>query len=605
MPVVAYWPLDDPAGSRRAVSGIGGSSLTSRVFVGVGITPAAEFTPFAWQGGTLHQWLPPCLRAESGGDLQGGKLDGGSMARAGVAGEWALDFLYAASSPPGTDVDFPVVSSYSLRQTDGIRWDLSFSPDAGHPLGPGTASVSAFDADGVLLGGNGSISTGTLHDGSVKYIRLIVVDGGGGQGNWLLRVDGTIIGSGIIPMGGPLQAPQRYEMFWSQDALNDNTQPFHVGQVIVWDNAPASVFNVEEIILGHQGETPLERIRRVCEEDSVPFTGFGSLAIHEHATAMGPQRTDTFLGILREAERTSAGGVLYELAGGLAYATVEQRYNRTPGLALNAAGGDLAEPPEPTDDDLMLVNQVTVTKAITGEVARVEDADSIAESGVQPVDVDVNTSGELQLAPIAAWLLGVGLGTRDEYRWPELPLQLLLTPDLIPAWLQFRLGGRVTVDDMADQLPGVPVDVLAEGWSESLHHVEADEVFWQVTLNTAPARPFTVGQYGEVGTTPDPDAPQRYSPEDSRVLATFVTGTDTALSVSADSSGGNDQWTQDPATLPFDIELLGARLRVTGVGPVVSFAQTLTVQAAPINGVAKTIPTTTPVQLWTPARYAL
>lgn len=598
MAVIAYWPLDDAPGSTRAVSAVGGPPLLARVNVGAGITPTAEFSPFAWDSGTLHQWLPPCLRAESGGDLQGGKLIAGRMARLGVAGEWALDFLYQATAPAGNEDDRALNSHHFLRQTDGIEWILTFTPRTG------LASVTAFDSDGNLLGGNASIDTGSVHDGLVKFVRLAITDATGGVARWRLSIDTLQFGTGTVSIGGIPQAPNRYEAFWDQDSIQSppSVLPFHIGQIVVWDVTPLPVLSeVGAVILGHQGETPLQRIRRVCLEDAVPFAGFGSPAVHEHATLLGPQQTDTFLGLLRDAERTSAGGVLHELAGGLAYATVEQRYNQTP-MELSGAAGDLAEPPEPTDDDQQLVNQVTVTKAITGEVARVENADSIAESGVQPLDVEANTASEAQLGPIASWLLGVGLGSRDEYRWPELPLNLLLTPDLIPAWLDFRVGGRVTLDDVADQLPGVTVDVLAEGWSESLHQVSPDEVNWQITLNTVPAAPFTVGVYAAEGTTPAPDAPSRYSPADSRTDAAFTSGTNTALTV--EDQTGTDLWSQT-ADFPFDIRVAGVRLRVTAAGAPVGAVQVLTVDQAPVNGVAKVIPVGSTVELFTPGRYAL
>lgn len=105
------------------------------------------------------------------------------------------------------------------------------------------------------------------------------------------------------------------------------------------------------------------------------------------------------------------------------------------------------------------------------------------------------------------------------------------------------------------------------------------------------------------GTTPDPDEPARYSPYDSVTAASFDAGTDTALSVT-DNTGGNDLWTTSQDG-DFDILVAGVRLRVTAIGAATGANQTMTVDQAPINGVTKTIPSGSQVQLWQPARWAL
>lgn len=107
--------------------------------------------------------------------------------------------------------------------------------------------------------------------------------------------------------------------------------------------------------------------------------------------------------------------------------------------------------------------------------------------------------------------------------------------------------------------------------------------------------------FGELA--PGPDEPSRYSPVDSTTTAAFTSGTDTALTVE-DNTGDLDLWSTTP-DLPFDVRLAGVRLRVTAVGALVAGLQTLTVEQAPVNGVTKTIPAGTPVELWQPATYAL
>jgi hypothetical protein len=115
------------------------------------------------------------------------------------------------------------------------------------------------------------------------------------------------------------------------------------------------------------------------------------------------------------------------------------------------------------------------------------------------------------------------------------------------------------------------------------------------------ASPYVVGVWGEEGTTPDPDAASRWSPDVSATAASFDAGTDTSLSV-ATSQG--PLWTTDSGDLPLDIESAGVVLRVTAISGT-SSPQTFTVTQTPVNGVVKTIPSGSAVRLFQPMIWAL
>jgi hypothetical protein len=148
-------------------------------------------------------------------------------------------------------------------------------------------------------------------------------------------------------------------------------------------------------------------------------------------------------------------------------------------------------------------------------------------------------------------------------------------------------------------MPAESIRQQVRGYRETI-----DLTTWRIDLHTVPDRPWTVGVWADTTEEPDPDEPKRYSPTDSRTDVSFVTGTDTTLDVE-DQTGGTDLWST-AADLPVDIRVRGIRLRVTAIGAATGAVQTLTVDQTPVNGVSGvTIPAGTPVELWTPAVYAL
>jgi hypothetical protein len=81
-----------------------------------------------------------------------------------------------------------------------------------------------------------------------------------------------------------------------------------------------------------------------------------------------------------------------------------------------------------------------------------------------------------------------------------------------------------------------------------------------------------------------------------------VSGTSTALTVVTTLGPA---WTTDTAAVPLDLRVAGVRPRVTAIAAESNGVQVLTIEQTPVNGVNKTIPAGSDVQLWTPARYGL
>src|SRR3546814_6312430 len=121
----------------------------------------------------------------------------------------------------------------------------------------------------------------------------------------------------------------------------------------------------------------------------------------------------------------------------------------------------IRRPPRSTRTDTLF----PYTTLFRSSFSRAVDEDSVARVGTYDEEVQVNPATDSLLPDIAAWL--VHLGTVDEMRWPLLAVDLHRNPALIPTWLTFTPGKRIQVTHTLSQLPGVDVDVVAEGWTET------------------------------------------------------------------------------------------------------------------------------------------
>jgi hypothetical protein len=254
-------------------------------------------------------------------------------------------------------------------------------------------------------------------------------------------------------------------------------------------------------------------------------------------------------------------------------------------MQLDFTSGHVASPPEPTDDDQRLRNRVVLRRTGGSEVTA-EDATSIAVDGVYSDEVTVNLQADSQLAGHAYWRLN--LGTLDGLRWPRIELDLARNPDLIDEWCKVRVGSRITIANPPDQVGTDDLDLIVEGWTETLAEYE-----WTVVMACSPAVAFQVGVYD--------DTASRYDLRTCTLNGSHAAGaTSLALTIT-----GNEAWSTTAE--PYDLLISGERVTVTsmgarsGSGP---YSQTATVTRA-VNGISKTLPGGAEVHIATPGRWAL
>lgn len=338
---------------------------------------------------------------------------------------------------------------------------------------------------------------------------------------------------------------------------------------------------------GYQGETATDRLTRLSAEEGVPIDITGT-----STARMGPQSVATFVNLLRECEAVDLGVLGDGRGPGPYYITRSARYSQLVTVALDATAGELAEAPDPEDDDQNLRNSYKVTRKGGSSDSYVDRTGPLGTLAVGKYDStpgsDLNLSDDSTLYQIAAWL--VGLGTVEGYRYPTLAIDLRTIPATAPAWASLRPGGRLTVTGIASVSPQHPVDVvdlLVEGWTQRL-----SPFVWDAVLNCSPAQPWDVGVTGDS---------LRLEMAGQMIDSDLAPG---ATSLSLVTAAGHQLFTTTatwPADFPMDVKLGGWRITVTAaVGA--SSPQTLTCDPTPNSA---PIPAGTPVTLWRPAVLAL
>lgn len=334
---------------------------------------------------------------------------------------------------------------------------------------------------------------------------------------------------------------------------------------------------------GFRGESAADRIRRLCAEQNIPITIVGDAATSE---PMGPQRPLPLTDLLAECAATDRG-VLSELPNtiGFGYRCRNDLYNPTSAFTVTA-DLNLSFPFEAVEDDQRLANDVTVTRTEGSSHREVDQAHIDAEDRYRKT-LEVNTEDDNRLPAHAGWILHEG--TWPEMRYPAVPVDLVADSAMHEAWLHAGPGDTFTVTGLPDEHPTPAVELLMEGYTETLTgHT------WDLMLDNSPSGPSTVGVW-------DDEDLGRYDTAGSETTADFEAGTDTSLTV-ATTLG--QLWTTDGDDVPFEIQAAGVVLTVTAVAGA-SSPQTFTVDATPVNGVEKTIPAGSDVRLAQPSIVSL
>jgi len=356
-----------------------------------------------------------------------------------------------------------------------------------------------------------------------------------------------------------------------------------IGHVTVGDTITQLFDGVEaEILIGYIGESAAARLSRLAAEN-----GTTAMTVRARETvAMGEQQEETLLDLLAQAAAAD-GGILHDDSRqlGLRYRSLRSLGDQ-PSVDIPYTDNKVI-PFEPSDDDSLTRNRVTVTRPngtrITEEVTEGRMSTQAPPNGVGVYDTSLtlNLESDELVANTATWLVHVG--TWDEGRYPTLGVdlahpELLADPELTQQLLALTPGDRLVINNPPPWLPPQDVDVLVMGIT-----IEATPMHVMLQWACVPARPYRVAYW---------NAGHRWSAPGT-VLTSNITATATGIAITPPSGV---TWTHVDGD--YDITVGGEVMTVTNV-----VGNNLAVIRS-VNDVVKTHPAGTAVDLAEPSFYS-
>ncbi|OPC81806.1 hypothetical protein B4N89_13450 [Embleya scabrispora] len=548
---LAYWPMEEERDATRAYS------------------PIANVDPLAVDGFSFaaddtlagSSALPTINAAAS--------MSATVPTPAVPTGQWCIEFVYFVPADSIPTVGSEIIGWRSAGTA--IRWHVTARD--------GEFFLQAFDDAGGL-----PVNIAILVDGKFGgWVRQQVsVTQNGSDVDWLIRWDNIGGDAGQLTGTYPGDAGAITSIDTVFGAQLDKTR---IGHLAVFATDTTDAYALADHGFNH--ETAGARIARLAGEEGITARVYGNV---DDQVSMGPQRPDTLLTLLQDAADAD-GGVLYEARDtvALCYRPRTSLYNQTPRLALDyAAPGEVAPPLEPVDDDQAVRNDVTVTRA-GGSSARAVDTTTPLSTLPPPTGVGrydeaitLNLADDTQPADHAGWRLH--LGTWNEARYPLVHVDLAAAPHLTAAAITLDVGDRLTIAHPPAWLPPDPIDLIAQGYTETIGAYS-----WDLGLTCTPAGPWTVG----IADTDRVDT-------DGSELAAAASTTATTLSVAVTDG---PLWTTAGTETPFDIRVAGEVMTVTAISGA-SSPQTFTVVRS-VNGVVKPQDAGADVRLARPTVVAL
>lgn len=534
-----YWPLDE-----GELAGFGRNASTNSSYPFYPWPTGGPARPvFKFGAGELEYNLPNGLqitRTNAGGASY--PYMRGDIALTGS--ELTVDFVFRH----GTN---PAQLTLAINDYNDNIWQLTLRAGAFNDV----QMAHELRSTGATTGLSDSSALSAMTDGRTHHVRLSLAQDGADV-DYNVFVDGEAVLGGTaasLVMNGCAFLTFRYPL------VSGTETPVTLAHVAVWEVASSTAPDAYSAMTGYAGETAAERMDRVLGEAGIGFTLVGSLA---DSVPMGSQVDGDVLAQLRDAAAADMGS-LYEPRDtlGIAYRTREATYNQAASVTINYAAHELMPPLEPTDDDQLTRNDITVKRTGGGSARAVLTSGRLSTqappAGVGPYqdEVTVNVAGDGQLSDVAGHKLLHG--TWDENRYPVITVERASPPVVANPTLDAALLA-VEVDDMLALVGlggrGIPDDVflIVRGYTETLapylHTFE---------FACTPAGPYRTGVWAnDVDTTGS-----RYSPGGIRTWEGLTT-TETALEVLIDDGGlfGDDD-------VPFDIVIGGERMTVTAVDP--------------------------------------
>lgn len=470
-----------------------------------------------------------------------------------VTDQWMVRCLFSApaDASAGDDVDFLEVVTTSLT------WVVRFTASTGGDLRllgydqEGTNVYDSTSADFNINGRPVRLSLSAEQTGASIEVRLSTTDVSGVIGG---------ISSSVSTTAGAVKRLRLNK--------NGDSTKLAVGHLTV--ESVVRTGDLLEDLAAYDGETAVERVRRLCIEEGIDFRIRGDL---DDSTRMGPQSVASLADLLQEVADTDLG-ILFDAPDrvAVAYRTGAQIRNQAD-VTFDYSAGEIGGTPKLDRDDQGFANDITVVNwdgaEYRAQVLSGPTSIFAPPSGVGRYDAQYRMSLDNPDAMEDHANARLSLRSVDEPRLSELRLGLHL--DAVDAALRAQIlalgpGDRINVIGLLADVYPTPLPQIIQGWTETIDRFE----HW-IHVNTTSAEPWDTGviEGGPIAA--------RYDTAGAE-LAAGVTALDASMSV-ATTSG--PLWTTDAGDAPFDVLADGVRVTVTAVSGS-SSPQTFTVTGATV-----------------------
>lgn len=563
---VAYWPAEDGQAASQAGASIAGTAAL-RVSGGVEFRLVEDYVTFA--GNALRFGTTALADLADGGTLAALLPADATTATGGGAWTVHAAMLVDTLSTLSGDV---VVAEWTTTGGTYTRWQIKVT------------TTSRTQVIGVTSAG--AATTLIDHGGASPAFHHYAVSASLSGGTVTVRLETSLTSVKTTTFAGALGGVTAVSVNASS-ATSSSEMP--AGHIAVWAVAPLPIrvdtveadgAFVRPARLSYLFESATGRLARLIAEDGISLDMPAPDA--DSVQRMGWQDPGARLDLYRECEQVD-GGILHESGFGLAYLPRSARYNPPVDLTIDLAtyavtdtGRDVLTP---TYDDQQIRNQWTAERR-DGSFAVAADPVS-QRRGVYDDSIELVVASDEQLPDQAGWR--VHLDSEVDLREATFPIDLAANPGLVPGWLACGVGSRIVRTNVPAQHRPGDIDRLVDGWTETIGPRS-----WQVQVVPAPAAPWQVAEV---------DGEQRVA-ADGTVLTASVTAD--ALTMQITSTAENGPWTTDPSDFPLAVRVGGEQVTVsaiTGAG----LTQTLTVAARAVNGVSRSWPDGTEVDVWDPA----
>lgn len=459
-----HWPLSEKEGARRAASVIEGTSTVrlenyGSVLASTAAEQAAAYVQFGQSygsptdGGTapVFTYDKKYLRSVDRFTPDASFTIEAVVTQVVTSGTANLNVLEMIGTDGSAFIEFNDTTNYRAQ----IEWVTPTSGGSKNYTGAAdlsagsqhhvaiTVSGSAltFYLDGVAVGSLSSVGTGSFSLGTA----------------WRLRVGRYTDGS-----GGEKVAICHVAYFDS--ALTAGQVADHAAAALTGFLADSSDERIARY-LGYAGVAPGDMVLEAGVQAAVPNLDTSSLAVAE---------------AVKLVERAEGGLLFVDGDNKVVFYNRQHRVlQTTPALAITAE--DCTGGLVPVNDTSWLINQAEITPT-DGTVQIASDAASIAIHEQYPRQEDLLLATEDEALAVAQWLTARYADADTYPRVGVAPIDLL-SADVQTAYdaAAVELWDRVQISGMPDQSPLATLELIAEGWVESMSSAD-----WTLTLNASP-----------------------------------------------------------------------------------------------------------------------